>query len=119
MLRQNADGTFTYCGRTDDMLKVSGKWLSPSELENCLLQHAGVREVAVVGVKNAAGLVKPCAFVVSDDASSTLADELQAFAKARLEAYKYPREVIFLETLPRTHLGKVDRNALANRSPEK
>jgi acyl-coenzyme A synthetase/AMP-(fatty) acid ligase len=115
MLRQNADGTFTYCGRVDDMLKISGKWLSPGELENCLLQHEAVREVAVVGVKNADGLVKPCAFVVCNEASSRLAAELQAFAKARLEPYKYPREVIFLDTLPRTHLGKVDRNALANR----
>jgi benzoate-CoA ligase family protein len=113
MLRRNQDGTFSYCGRADDMLKVSGKWLSPGELENCLLQHDAVREVAVVGVKNADGLVKPCAFVVSDRVSATLAAELQAFAKARLEPYKYPREVIFLERLPRTHLGKVDRHALA------
>jgi len=113
MLRKNADGTFVYCGRCDDMLKVSGKWLSPGELENCLLQHANVREVAVVGVKNADGLVKPCAFVVSDKPSAALGVELQAFAKSRLEAYKYPREVVFIESLPRTHLGKVDRNALA------
>ena len=118
MLRRNADGTFSYCGRADDMLKISGKWLSPGELENCLLQHEGVREVAVVGVKNADGLVKPCAFVVSDRPSSGLAAELQAFAKSRLEPYKYPREVIFLDTLPRTHLGKVDRHALATRSDD-
>lgn len=113
MLSQNADGTYVYCGRTDDMLKVSGKWLSPGELENCLLQHASVREVAVVGVKNADGLVKPCAFVVAEDASPTLTGELQAFVKMRLEPYKYPREVIFLDVLPRTHLGKVDRARLS------
>ena len=113
MLRQNPDGTFVYCGRADDMLKVSGKWLSPGELENCLLQHEQVREVAVVGVKNADGLVKPCAFVVSDAASPSLAAALQAFAKSRLEPYKYPREVVFVESLPRTHLGKVDRHALS------
>jgi benzoate-CoA ligase family protein len=113
MLRKNADGTFVYCGRADDMLKVSGKWLAPGELENCLLQHAHVREVAVVGVRNPDGLVKPCAFVVSDAPSPSLAEELQAFAKSRLEPYKYPREVLFLESLPRTHLGKVDRHALA------
>jgi benzoate-CoA ligase family protein len=113
MLRKNADGTFTYCGRSDDMLKVSGKWLSPGELENCLVSHPSVREVAVIGVKNAEGLVKPCAFVVSEQASASLAAELQAYAKAKLEPYKYPREVIFLEKLPRTHLGKVDRGALA------
>jgi benzoate-CoA ligase family protein len=113
MLRRNADGTFVYCGRADDMLKVSGKWLAPGELENCLVSHPAVREVAVVGIKNAEGLVKPCAFVVSDSASPELAAELQAFAKSRLEPYKYPREVIFLDVLPRTHLGKVDRGALA------
>ena len=113
MLRRNADGSYVYCGRADDMLKVGGKWLSPGELENCLLQHDGVREVAVVGVKNPDGLVKPCAFVVADAPSAALGQELQSFAKRRLEPYKYPREVIFLETLPRTHLGKVDRHALA------
>ena len=113
MLRKNADGTFVYCGRSDDMLKVSGKWLAPGELENCLVSHPAVREVAVVGVKNADGLVKPCAFVVSDTASAELAAELQSWAKSKLEPYKYPREVIFLDSLPRTHLGKVDRGALA------
>jgi acyl-coenzyme A synthetase/AMP-(fatty) acid ligase len=95
------------------MLKVSGKWLAPGELENCLLQHEAVREVAVVGVKDAAGLVKPCAFVVAEQSSPALASELQAFAKTRLEPYKYPRAVIFVNSLPRTHLGKVDRHALA------
>jgi benzoate-CoA ligase family protein len=116
MLRKNPDGTFVYCGRSDDMLKVSGKWLSPGELENCLVSHPSVREVAVVGVKTADGLVKPCAFVVSDRPSATLAAELQAYAKSKLEPYKYPREVIFLDKLPRTHLGKVDRGALSRSS---
>ena len=116
MLRKNADGTFVYCGRSDDMLKVSGKWLAPGELENCLVSHPAVREVAVVGVKNPEGLVKPCAFVVSDTPSPELAKELQAYAKSKLEPYKYPREVIFLDQLPRTHLGKVDRGALAKSS---
>jgi benzoate-CoA ligase family protein len=114
MLSRSPDGTFTYCGRADDMLKVGGKWVAPGELENCLLTHAAVREVAVVGRKNMDGLVKPCAFVVAVPAPSTaLAEELQAFVKSRLEPYKYPREVIFVDELPRTHLGKVDRNALA------
>jgi acyl-coenzyme A synthetase/AMP-(fatty) acid ligase len=114
MLRKNADGTFVYCGRSDDMLKVSGKWLAPGELENCLLQHPGVKEAAVVGVKTPDGLVKPVAFVVARGAGGPeLASELQQFAKTRLEPYKYPREVVFLDALPRTHLGKVDRGALA------
>jgi benzoate-CoA ligase family protein len=113
MLRRNSDGTFTYCGRSDDMLKVSGKWLAPGELENCLLTHPAVREVAVVGIKSHEGLVKPCAFVVTSSETAGLAEELKTFARTRLEPYKYPREVVFLEALPRTHLGKVDRGALA------
>jgi acyl-coenzyme A synthetase/AMP-(fatty) acid ligase len=118
MLRRNADGTFTYCGRSDDMLKVSGKWLAPGELENCLLTHPAVREVAVVGVRSQEGLVKPCAFVVASSESAALADELKVFAKTHLEPYKYPREVVFLDALPRTHLGKVDRGALARLGPD-
>ncbi|MCA1585527.1 MAG: benzoate-CoA ligase family protein [Acidobacteria bacterium] len=114
MLRRNADGSFVYCGRSDDMLKVSGKWLAPGELENCLLQHPAVREVAVVGVRDEAGLVKPYAFVVADRASTALGAELQSFAKRHLEPYKYPREVVFLDALPRTHLGKVDRHLLSH-----
>ena len=113
MLRRNPDETFTYCGRSDDMLKVSGKWVAPGELENCLLTHPAVREVAVVGVKSVDGLTKPCAFVVTPSPSPALASELQDYARAKLERYKYPREVIFLDALPRTHLGKVDRGALA------
>ena len=116
MLRRNGDGTFTYCGRSDDMLKVSGKWVAPGELENCLLTHPAVREVAVVGVKNAEGLVKPCAFVVAVSPSPALGQELQAFVQSRLERYKCPREVIFLDALPRTHLGKVDRGALSKQA---
>jgi benzoate-CoA ligase family protein len=113
MLMKNADGTFTYCGRSDDMLKVSGKWLSPSELENCLLQHEHVREAAVVGITGEDGLIKPWAFVVSDEPTEELGEALQAFAKSKLEPYKYPRKVVFVESLPRTHLGKVDRRELS------
>lgn len=113
MLCRNPDGTFRYCGRSDDMLKVSGKWVAPGELENCLMTHPAVREVAVVGIKNVDGLVKPCAFVATASPSPALASELQELVKSKLEPYKYPRQVIFLDALPRTHLGKVDRGALA------
>ena len=113
MLRRNADGTFTYCGRSDDLLKVHGRWLAPSELENCLLAHPAVREVAVVGAADSNGLVSACAFVVSESASPELADELKAFARSRLDSYKSPRDVVFLDAMPQTHLGKVDRGALA------
>lgn len=115
ILTRDAEGYFSYCGRGDDMLKVSGKWLSPQEVENCLLRHPAVKEVVVVGATDAAGLVKPCAFVVPAGDSGggpELALELQAFVKRELEPYKYPREVLFREALPRTHLGKVDRGRL-------
>jgi benzoate-CoA ligase family protein len=113
-----ADGTVTYCGRGDEMLKVSGKWLAPQEVEGCLLQHPAVVEAAVVGAPDSAGLVKPRAFVVArPDAVRAgrgvdLAEELKAYVRARLEPYKHPREVVFVDELPRTHLGKVDRGTL-------
>jgi acyl-coenzyme A synthetase/AMP-(fatty) acid ligase len=115
MLSMDTDGFFTYRGRADDMLKVGGKWLSPGEVESCLLEHPAVGEAAVVGVTNAAGLTVPRACVVCRDgaaAGEALAETLRAFVRERLEPYKYPREVVFLEALPRTHLGKVDRGAL-------
>lgn len=116
MISIDSEGYVTYGGRADDMLKVSGKWLSPKELENCLLEHPAVREVAVVGVPTPDGLVKPSAFVVPSEAGSQtegLAGELQEWARTRLEPYKYPRQVTFMDDLPRTHLGKVDRGRLA------
>jgi acyl-coenzyme A synthetase/AMP-(fatty) acid ligase len=116
MISIDADGYVTYGGRADDMLKVSGKWLSPQELENCLLEHDSVREAAVVGVKTPDGLVKPSAFVILNRdfaASGDLAEVLQDWAKSRLEPYKYPRDVTFMTDLPRTHLGKVDRGKLS------
>ena len=109
-------GYVTYGGRADDMLKVSGKWLSPKELENCLLEHEAVRDVAVVGVKTEDGLVKPGAFVIPGEGvggSTELARALQEWARDRLEPYKYPRSVVFVDDFPRTHLGKVDRGALS------
>lgn len=112
MLSRDADGYFTYHGRADDMLKVSGKWLAPKDVENCLLQHPAVREVAVVGVSDADGLVRAHAYIVCEGASAELAEALKAFVRERLESYKAPREVVFLDALPRTHLGKVDRGKL-------
>lgn len=116
MISIDEEGYVTYGGRADDMLKVSGKWLSPKELENCLLEHDAVREAAVVGVKTADGLVKPSAFIIPAEGANPgpdLGAELQGWARDRLEPYKYPREVVFMADLPRTHLGKVDRGKLA------
>jgi benzoate-CoA ligase family protein len=112
LVRMDEDGFVTYCGRGDEMLKVSGRWLAPADVEGCLLQHPAVAEVAVVGVQDGAGLVKPLAYVVPRSRHAGLEDELRTFARERLEAYKHPREVIFVDELPRTHLGKVDRGRL-------
>ena len=116
LVSRAADGTFTHCGRADDLLKVSGKWLSPQEVESCLLQHPAVAEAAVVGVVDERGLIKPHAYVVTrvgDGVDGTeLDEELKAFVRDRLDAYKHPRAIVFLDAMPRTHLGKIDRARL-------
>ncbi len=112
LVRRDADGYYTYGGRADELLKVSGKWLSATEVESCLLLHPAVSQVAVVGVADASGLVKPHAWVVPRERRDGLAEELKAFVCDRLEPYKHPREVTFVDSLPTTHLGKVDRGAL-------
>jgi benzoate-CoA ligase family protein len=117
LVRRDADGYYTYGGRADELLKVSGKWLSATEVEGCLLQHPAVSQVAVVGVADANGLVKPHAWVIPRERREGLAEELKAFVGERLEGYKCPREVIFVDSLPTTHLGKVDRGKLRAAPP--
>ncbi len=113
LISRDPDGYISYHGRADDMLKVTGKWLSPQEVEGCLLRHPAVREAAVVGVIGAGGLTKPHAFVVvKDRPSDGLGEELRMFVAGQLDGYKVPRAIVFLEALPRTHLGKVDRGKL-------
>jgi benzoate-CoA ligase family protein len=107
------EGWVSYCGRADDVLKVGGKWCTPQEVEACLLQHAAVKECAVVGAEDGDGLTKPVAFVVAAaGAPARLEDELKRHVLALLAPHKHPRRVIAVETLPRTHLGKVDRGRL-------
>lgn len=115
MICKDTDGYITYCGRGDDMLKVSGKWLAPGEVESCLLTHPAVEECAVVGVVDASGLTKPHAYVVTRAPREGLDQELQAHVRQRLEPYKAPRAVLFLDVMPRTHLGKIDRGELRTR----
>ncbi len=116
MVSRDAEGVFTYGGRGDDMLKVKGKWLAPREVENCLLEHPAVSEVAVVGVTGAGGLTESVAWVVpTGEAGGGLADELRELIASRLASYKAPRTVRFVDELPRTHLGKVDRGELRGR----
>jgi benzoate-CoA ligase len=112
------DGYYVYAGRSDDMLKVSGQYVSPFEVEATLVQHAAVLEAAVIGVTDAEGLTRTKAFVVlkqAGEANATLAAELQQFVKARLAPYKYPRELEFLSDLPKTATGKVQRFRLRER----
>ncbi|MGH8923434.1 MAG: benzoate-CoA ligase family protein [Acidimicrobiia bacterium] len=106
----DTDGYVSHRGRADDALKVKGKWLRPQEVESCLLEHPAVREAAVVGVPDEVGLVKPVAFVVRS--AEVEESDLKQHVLERLEPYKHPRQVIFLDRFPVTHLGKVDRGAL-------
>jgi benzoate-CoA ligase family protein len=112
LVQRDEDGYFTYCGRSDDVLKVAGKWLAPQEVENCLKRHPAVDECAVVGVETEDGLTKPVAFVLAKEASGNLESELQEFVLERLEPYKHPRRVILVDSFARTHLGKIDRTKL-------
>jgi len=108
----DADSYYTNHGRSDDLLRVSGQWVSPLEVESVLLRHAAVRECAVVARADGDGLIKPCAFVVCADGASAapaLADELKAFVKDALAPYKYPRWIEFLAELPKTSTGKIQR----------
>ena len=115
LFRQDDEGRFWYAGRGDDMLKVRGQWVSPLEIEDCLATHPAVRECAVIGVPDDAGLTVPKAFVVlreGREASDGLVAELQEHAKTTLTRYKFPREVAFLDALPRNDRGKVMRRSL-------
>ena len=112
---QDADGYYVYCGRSDDMLKVGGIWCSPVEIEGRLIEHPRVLEAAVVGRADADELIKPEAFVVlnrAGDASDALADELLEHCRSGLARYKYPRWVNFVDDLPKTATGKVQRYRL-------
>lgn len=108
------DGYYWYHGRTDEMLKVSGVFVAPAEIENCLLQHQSVLECAVVG-HMAEGLVKPKAFIVLREqfnASEELAEEIKQYVKAQIAVYKYPRWIEFVDSLPKNDRGKIDRKLL-------
>jgi benzoate-CoA ligase len=106
---RNADGSYTYSGRSDDMLKVSGIYVSPFEVEATLVQHPAVLEAAVIGVPDAEGLTKTKAFVVLKPAPRPPTDELKAFVKDKLAPYKYPRLIEFVADLPKTATGKIQR----------
>ena len=110
--RIGEDGYYYYCGRTDDMFKVSGIWVSPFEVESALITHPAVLEAAVIGAEDVDGLVKPKAFIVlkaGSVAGPALIDELKAHVKNSAGAWKYPRWVVLREDLPKTATGKIQR----------
>ena len=112
---RDKDGYYYYQGRSDDMLKVGGIWVSPVEVENAVMEMPEVLECAVVGHHDEQGLVKPKAFIVlksgqrGDDA---LTRRIQDHIKHRLAPYKYPRWVEYLPELPKTSTGKIQRHKL-------
>ena len=109
---RDADGYYTYAGRSDDMLKVSGQYVSPFEVESAIASHPAVLEAAVVGAPDDDRLIKPKAYVVlkePDKASAALAEELRSYVKDRLAPFKYPRWVEFVDELPKTATGKIQR----------
>jgi len=106
---QDTDGYYAYGGRTDDMLKVSGIWVSPAEVEAALVSHEAVFEAAVVGKEDEQRLVKPKAFVVLKPGKQASVEELQAYVKTKLAPYKYPRWIEFASELPKTATGKIQR----------
>ena len=115
---RNEDGSYTYGGRSDDMLKVSGIYVSPFEVEATLVQHPAVLEAAVVGKQDTDGLTKTKAFVVFKNGASATEDELKAFVKDRLAPYKYPRFFEFVSELPKTATGKIQRYKLRDAAPK-
>lgn len=115
---RDASGLYTYAGRSDDMLKVSGLYVSPFEVEGALIQHPAVLEAAVIGVVDEDGLTKTKAFVVlkpGHAGDAAMEEALKAFVKDKLAPFKYPRRIEFLSELPKTATGKIQRFRLRER----
>lgn len=109
LVTREPDGAFTYRGRADDLLKVSGVWVAPAEIEHCLIGHPAVVECAVTG-HDTDGLVRPWAYVVVS--AEVAGEELREHVRSRLAPHKTPERVVFVDSLPRTANGKLDRRAL-------
>ncbi|MDQ3785714.1 MAG: AMP-binding protein, partial [Actinomycetota bacterium] len=111
LFSRDADGFFYYHGRADDLLKSGGIWVAPSEIEHCLIGHEDVLECGVVGFE-VDGLTRPRAYVVLREGATPSADALKAYVRERLAGHKCPQDVVFVDSLPRTTNGKLDRRAL-------
>ena len=108
---RDADGRYTFCGRSDDMFKVSGIWVSPFEVESALITHPAVLEAAVVPEADPEGLLKPKAFVVlrADAKTDGLHEALKEHVKQKIGPWKYPRWIDVVDSLPKTATGKIQR----------
>jgi benzoate-CoA ligase family protein len=118
---RDADGYYHYCGRADDMLKVSGMWVAPGEVENALLGHPSVAEAALVGAADSSGLTRMVGYVVlraGVAAGAPVTLEIQEYLRERLPAYKCPQRIEFLAELPKTATGKIQRFVLRERAAE-
>jgi benzoate-CoA ligase family protein len=118
LFREDENGYFWYEGRADDLIKVSGVYVSPVEIQACLDSHPAVKESAVVGVKDTDGLAKTKAFIVLNDpggVSEKTADELKEYCKKKMAPYKAPRFIEFMKDLPKTGQGKIDKRILLQR----
>jgi acetyl-CoA synthetase len=124
--KRDEDGYFWYQGRADDMFKAAGYRIGPSEIENCLIQHPGVVNAAVIGKPDAergnivkAFVVAAPGFAATSAAQKKLIADLQAHVRGRLAPYEYPKEIEFVDALPMTTTGKVQRRVLRQREVEK
>jgi 4-hydroxybenzoate-CoA ligase len=112
------DGRYTFCGRSDDMFKVSGIWVSPFEVESALITHPAVLEAAVVPQADPEGLLKPKAFIVlrADAVFDSLDEALKEHVKQKIGVWKYPRWIEVVDALPKTATGKIQRFKLRESS---
>jgi benzoate-CoA ligase len=115
LFREDENGYFWYEGRADDLIKVSGVYVAPLEIQKCLEEHRAVRECVVLGVKDADGLTKTKAFIVLNDSfkpSESLAEDLKEHCRQKMASFKAPRFIQFLNELPKTGQGKIDKRQL-------
>jgi benzoate-CoA ligase len=109
---RNDDGTFSYLGRSDEMLRVGGEWVSPTEVEAALIEHDDVLEAAVVGRLGDDGVTRPVAFIVAAPGSTPVAADIAEYCRTRLAGYKRPRQISVVDQLPKTATGKIQRYKL-------
>ena len=106
---RSAEGYYTYLGRSDDMLRVSGEWVSPAEVEAVLIEHAAVLEAAVVAQRDDVGVQRPVAYITLVPGHDAEPDDVREFCRSRLAGYKRPRTVLIVDELPKTATGKIQR----------